>query len=232
MLLLAAGPPAGRTILQKLDENAASESRIVVSQMVIHSRRGTRTLRAKSWVQGSERAFTEFLAPPRDAGTKMLKLGDELWTYAPAADRVIRISGHMLRQSVMGSDLSYEDLMEETRLAELYEAEVIGEDTLLGRQCWIVQLAARQADVAYVRRRLWVDQEHYLALREERYARSGELLKTAVVKAVQRMKNRWVATQVVFRDVLRQGEGTEFILESIEFNANIPEQIFSKAALR
>ena len=50
-------------------------------------------------------SYTEFLSPPREAGTKMLKLQDELWTYTPATDRVIRISGHMLRQSVMGSDL-------------------------------------------------------------------------------------------------------------------------------
>jgi len=48
----------------------------------------------------------------------MLKLGDELWTYTPETDRIIKISGQMLRQSVMGSDLSYEDMMEDRKLIE------------------------------------------------------------------------------------------------------------------
>ncbi|MCK7490029.1 MAG: outer membrane lipoprotein-sorting protein [Anaerotruncus sp.] len=62
----------------------------------------------------------------------MLKLEDQLWTYTPASDRTILISGHMLRQSVMGSDLSYEDMMEDPRLASLYAATVAGEETLRG----------------------------------------------------------------------------------------------------
>jgi hypothetical protein len=37
---------------------------------------------------------------------------------------------------------------------------------------------------------------------------------------------------MVFKDVLKTGEGTEFVVESIEFNVPIPEHLFSKAALR
>jgi hypothetical protein len=57
--------------------------------------------------RGQERAFREYTFP-RGKGTKMLKLGDQLWTFDPRTDRTIQISGHLLRQSVMGSDLSYE----------------------------------------------------------------------------------------------------------------------------
>ena len=60
---------------------------------------------------GSEKAFTENLSPAREAGTKMLKLKDKLWTYSPQTDRIIQISGHMLRQSINGSDMSYKDMM-------------------------------------------------------------------------------------------------------------------------
>ena len=92
---------------------------------------------------GSQQTFTEFLSPPRDRGTKMLKLQDQLWTYAPSTDRTILISGHMLRQSVMGSDLSYEDLLEDPALAAVYEAKVAGEDTVAGRPCWVLHLNAK-----------------------------------------------------------------------------------------
>jgi hypothetical protein len=37
-----------------------------------------------------------------------------------SVDRTIQIAGHMLRQSVMSSDMSYEDLMEDPKLVNLY----------------------------------------------------------------------------------------------------------------
>ena len=49
----------------------------------------------------------------------------------------------MLRQSVMGSDMSYEDMMEDPKLENLYNATVVGEDTLLERPCWILELKAK-----------------------------------------------------------------------------------------
>jgi outer membrane lipoprotein-sorting protein len=200
--------------------------------MVIHGRRGTRTVASRSWIEGNRRSFTEYLSPPRERGTKMLKIGDELWTYTPSTDRIIRISGHLLRQSVMGSDLSYEDLMEDPRLVELYTAATAGADTVLGRPCWILDLESRGGDIAYHARRVWVDQERAVLLREERYAKSGMLLKTTEVREVREIEGHWVAAHIVFRDALRDGEGTEFILENLTFDAEIPAHVFSKASLR
>jgi outer membrane lipoprotein-sorting protein len=162
----------------------------------------------------------------------MLKLGDELWTYTPATDRTIKISGHMLRQSVMGSDLSYEDMMEDRRLASQYAATVTAEDTVLGRNCWVLELTAKRPDVSYHMRRVWVDKERFVPLRENRYAKSGKLLKTTEVKNVSKRQGRWVADRIAFKDALRTGTGTELRLDSLVLDAPIPDYIFSKAALR
>ena len=228
----AAQTPSGDWILNKVDENTGSDNKIIVAEMFIHGRRGSRTIRSKSWIQGTEQSFTEFLAPAREKGTKMLKLGDQLWTYTPSTDRTILISGHMLRQSIMGSDLSYEDRMEDPVLHNLYSATVVGEEMFLDRPCWVLELTAKKADVAYYSRKIWVDKERYVPLKENRYAKGGKLLKTFEVKTVTRIQNRWVADRAVFKDVLKKGDGTEFVLNSIEFNADIPDYIFSKAALR
>jgi len=229
---VAAETPSGEEILKKVDENNYAETRVAVSEMIIHLARNTRTVRAKSWVRGTDESFTEFLYPPRDKGTKMLKLGDELWTYAPSTDRTIKISGHMLRQSVMGSDLSYEDMMEDHKLIDQYSAAVAGDDTLLGRQCWVVELTAKAPDVSYHSRKIWVDKERYVPLRENRYAKSGKLLKTTEVKSVSLRQGRWIADRVSFKDALKTGAGTEFILDSLRLNVPIPDYVFSKAALK
>lgn len=49
-------------------------------------------------VKGDHKGYTEYLAPAREKGTKMLKLENQLWIYSPATDRTIQIAGHMLRQ--------------------------------------------------------------------------------------------------------------------------------------
>ena len=224
--------PSGEAILLRVDDNMGSDNKIITSVMTVHGRRGSRTITAKSWIRGRTESFTEYLDPPREKGTKMLKLADQLWTYTPAADRTILIAGHMLRQSVMGSDLSYEDMMEDPRLTNLYTATVAGEEAVEGRPCWILDLTAKSEDIAYYRRKVWVDKERDVALREERYAKSGKLLKTTDVKSVERQGGRWVATRVVFKDALKEGDGTEFAIQSIEFNAKIPDSLFTKASLR
>jgi len=224
--------PSALSILKKVDENLTAESKIVKSKMIIHGRRSSRTIVSKSWIEGIDRSFTEFLSPPRERGTKMLKLGDNLWTYSPATDRIIRISGHMLRQSVMGSDLSYEDMMEDPVLHRIYEPVIEKEDTVQNKNCWVLFLKAKKPDVAYATRRLWVDKENFIPLKEELYAKSGKLLKKVEVKEVMKVQGKWQAKRVIFKDMLKTGKGTEFIVEEIQLNAKIPGYIFSKASLR
>jgi len=229
---LAQSPPTGEEILRRVDANIGSDNKISTAEMIIHGRRGSRSIKSKSWIYGQEKSFTEYLAPAREAGTKMLKLEDQLWTYIPSTDRTIKISGHMLRQSVMGSDLSYEDMMEDPELLDLYQANVIEEVTFLDRPCWVLELTAKTEDISYHSRKIWVDKERYVSLKEERFARSGKLLKIFEVKEVRQIQNRWVPVNMVFKDALKNGEGTEFFIESIEFNADIPDALFTKASLR
>lgn len=224
--------PDANQILKKVDENMISDNQIAKSQMIIHGRRSDRTITSKGWTEGSEKALTEYLAPAREEGTKMLKLEDKLWIYSPSSDRTILISGHMLRQSVMGSDLSYEDMMEDRKLTELYNAKVIGDEKVDDRDAWILELNAKVDDAAYQSRKIWVDQERYVPLKEELYAKSGQLLKKTTMRDVEKIDGRWYPKTVVYKDMLKEGEGTEFTLLEVKFDQDIPEYIFSKAALK
>jgi outer membrane lipoprotein-sorting protein len=229
---LAAQAPSGEEVLRRVDRNMFAQSRIVVSQMIVHGRRETRTVESRTWQRGTSDAFTEYLAPAREQGTKMLKLGDNLWTYSPSTDRTIMISGSMLRQSVMGSDLSYEDMMEDPRLERSYAATVSGPEAVDGRSCWVLDLTGKVDGLAYQTRRVWVDGERFVPLQENLYARSGRLLKTIRLSGVRQIQGRWVPTHALYRDALKDGQGTEFVITSVDFDATIPDYLLSKAALR
>lgn len=232
MIPVSAQVPSGDEILDKIDQNMSSDSRVFTSKMIIHGRRGSRTVESKSWAVGDVKSFTEYLAPAREKDTKMLKLEDQLWMYSPSTDRTIQISGHMLRQSVMGSDLSYEDMMDDKKMQDHYDAVVVGTDTIDNRLCWLIELLAKTKDIAYEMRKIWVDQKRFIPLRQELYAKSGKLLKRMELSDVVEIENRWYPKHMLFKDMLKEGEGTEFIIEDIEFDVDIPDYRFSKAALR
>jgi outer membrane lipoprotein-sorting protein len=219
-------------IIDRVDRNMSSENRIFESSMTIHGRRVSRTITSRSYSVGDTKSFTEYLSPAREQGTKMLKLENQLWIYSPSTDRTIQISGHMLRQSVMGSDLSYEDMMEDRKLTDVYDASVVGTEEIEGRANWVLELKAKVEDVAYARRKMWIDKERYVPMREELYAKSGQLLKRSTLSDVVRIEGRWFPATIVYKDMLKEGDGTQFKITSIKFNQSIPEYIFTKAALK
>ena len=220
-------------IIKAMDDNLNAKSRVLTSKMIVHGRRSSRTIESKNWVVGIDQAFTEYLSPPREAGTKMLKLNDKLWTYSPQTDRVIQISGHMLRQSVMGSDMSYNDMMEDRPLIELYEATLEESVEIDGRGHWIMLLEAKVKGLSYPKRRAWIDKEYLLPMKEELYAKSGKLLKTSTMDRIKKVQGRWFPSRLIYKDELkRNSKGTEWIIDEIAFDIDIPESRFSKALLR
>ncbi|MEE2876470.1 MAG: outer membrane lipoprotein-sorting protein [Candidatus Neomarinimicrobiota bacterium] len=220
-------------LVNAMDKNLNARTRVLTSKMIVHGRRSSRTIESRNWVKGINQAYTEYLAPPREAGTKMLKSGDKLWTYSPQTDRVIQISGHMLRQSVMGSDMSYNDMMEDRPLTDLYKATVEGSEVIEGRKHWILFLEARVTGLSYPKRRAWVDAEYLLPLKEELYAKSGKLLKSTSMDGIKKVQGRWFPTRFIFNDELkRNSRGTEWIIDDIAFDKEIPDSRFEKAMLR
>jgi outer membrane lipoprotein-sorting protein len=221
-----------KTILEKVDKNMSSKNRIIESSMTINGKRTSRTITSKTWSEGTKKSFTEYLTPAEEKGTKMLKLDGQLWIYSPSTDRIIQISGHLLRQSVMGSDLSYEDMMDDRKLTDVYDAEMITSEKFANRNTWVLKLTSRVTDIAYATQKLWIDQERYIPLKQELYGKSGKLLKSIELSEVKQVQGRWFPHKMTYKDVLKQGKGTEFVITSIKFDQEIPAHIFTKASLK
>jgi len=230
--LIGVGQPDADEILKKVEKNMSSDNRIFESSMIINGNRTSRTITSRTYSVGDKKSFTEYLSPAREQGTKMLKLENQLWIYSPSTDRTIQISGHMLRQSVMGSDLSYEDMMDDRKLSDVYLAKVTGNEVIDNRNTYVLELTAKVTDVAYNSRKMWIDNEKFVPLKEELFAKSGQLLKRTTLSDVKQIEGRWFPSTVVYKDMLKQGGGTEFEITSIKFNQTIPDYIFTKAALK
>jgi len=225
--------PTGADVIKEIDKNLVLDKAISSTTMIIHGRNGTRSIKSKNWIEGKDKAFVEYTDPAREKGKKMLKLGEQLWNYFPEPiDRIITISGHLLRQSVMGSDLSYEDITENRKLMDMYNAKVLGSEKINDRNCYVVELTGKLEDITYYSRKLWVDKERWLPLKEERYAKSGKALKRSEMLEVFSVENRWYPKRMIHHDLMQNGEGTEYIIESMVLHATISESQFTKAALK
>ncbi|MBU4227995.1 outer membrane lipoprotein-sorting protein [bacterium] len=231
LMVITSAEMTAEEIINKRDNNEYFNTAQMEAEMIIVSggRKITKTMTALSDKKNSLVEFTN----PQDRDTKFLKREDDLWMFFPDAEEIIKISGHMLNQGMMGSDFSYQDIMESDKLTDLYDFKIIGEEEIDGRPCYVLEGVAREGvKVSYYRRVSWVDKERFIGLKEELYTQSGRLLKETKVNEVQEIEGRWIPIDSVMENKLRKDTYTGFKIVQIDFNPEIPEGTFSLQNLR
>lgn len=219
-------------ILKKIDEKMIFETARVEARMVIVTGDTTRTLYMNSVGKGRDLALMEFTAPAREKGTKFLRREKTMWLYFPRADRVRQIKGHMLRQGMMGSDFSYEDASDNDSVLDHYSATIVSEEKYENRDVWVLDLLAKDKEVTYQHRKIWVDKNWFVPLKEELYAKSGLLLKELTMSNVKLIAGRYYPTRWKMLNKLTSDSSTELIMDKIEHNIKIDDSIFSLANLK
>ena len=219
-------------IVQKMDETMTFNTRVGEASLTVE-RAGaapdTRSL--KIWGRGWDDSYSVFQSPARDKGIKYLKLQKSLYMYLPRTEKVVTISGHLLRQSIMDSDFSYEDMLESRALLADYDVKLVGDDTFAGDKCWVLDLTAKREGVSYYRRKIWVSQKTFVPLKVERYAESGLLLKVLTYEKIVAFGARNFPTRMVMQDQLRKGSRSVFQLDNLQFDVAVPDALFSRRNL-
>jgi len=228
---IATAQMTAEEIIKKRDDNEYIQSARAEATMIISN--GGRKIEKTMVMYSIEKdALVEF-TNPADRGTKYLKREDNLWMFFPDAEDIVKISGHMLEQGFMGSDFSYQDMMESDKLTELYTFDLLEEDTFDDRPCYVLEaIAVPDKKVSYYRRLTWIDKERFVGLKEELYAESGRLLKTTEVQEIEETEGRWLPVQTMMENKLRKDTYTQFIINEIELNPGLDEDLFSLQSLR
>ena len=227
---------SGEEIMELVDANQFYGSARFESDMIILDR-GREIRKQMISYTVSDGTVTHALSEftnPRDRGTKYLLLDDELWMYFPDAEDLVRISGHMLEQNMMGSDFSYQDALESEKLTDLYTFEKTGEETYEGRRVYVLEAyAAPDSRPAYYHRRFLVDAERFVILKDEMYARGGRLLKEMITTKVEEVQqDRWMPMEMVMEDKLKAGSQTRLVITKLELDYEMPSGLFSLRSLQ
>jgi len=222
--------PTAAELLRRVDSNEIYSTIEYEGDLIIEhgGRRYVKTM--KAWARGNTHSFIEF-TNPEDRGTKYLKTGGRLYVYSPDNEGVMLISGHMLRESMMGSDMSYEDTLDNESLSSRYNPVLAGSEIVSGpggqRDAWVLELTARSRTESYPTRKLWIDKENGDLLKYELFALSGAKLKDYTLLRVEVIGGRRFPVEGQMRDLLRRDSRTTFVMRNVTLDRPIADSVFS-----
>ena len=223
--------PSAAELLRRVDDNEIYTTIQYDGEMIIEhqNRRFVKTFKGSA--RGNEDSFIEF-TNQEDRGTRYLKTDGRLFVYSPDTERIMLISGHMLRESMMGSDMSYEDTIDNAGLSSRYTPTLAGSDSVNGRPVWLLELNALSRTESYPRRMLWIDQGNGDVLRYELFALSGAKLKEYNLLRVDTIGGRRFPVESEVRDLLRRGSRTIFSMNNVILDRPIADSVFTQRNLR
>ena len=213
-------------IVANVEANEINEAERIEGSMTISDRFGSRVKTFISYAAGADKMLLEF-TNPEERGQKILRLDDEIYLYFPEAEEVIHLQGAALKESVMGSDFSYEDMTGEGDLLDQYEVTLLGEQTIDGRRHYHLELKARKRGLAYPKQEVWVDAETWVTTRIDSYSLSGRLLKEMELGDIRQVAGKYVPHYIIMRDAMKKNSSTEMRIEAIDLQAQLPPELFS-----
>jgi outer membrane lipoprotein-sorting protein len=218
--------PTAKELLDQIDNNEIYDTIQYEADMIIEYQNRRYVKSMKAWARENSDSFIEFVNS-EDRGTKYLKKGGRLYVYSPDTEEVMLISGHMLKESMMGSDLSYEDTIENEKLSARYDALISGSETWEGKDCWVLDLTAKKRTESYPKQKLWVEKSTRDCVHYELFALSGAKLKEYYLIKVEVFGGRRFPVEIEIRDLLRRGSKTTMTMRNVVMDKPIADSVFS-----
>lgn len=203
-----------------------------VADMTIHRPEWDRTMTIRVWTRGQEESLVRVAAPPKDAGNATLLIGDDMWSFTPKINRVIKIPSSMMSQSWMGSDFSNNDLAKADDLVRHYRHRLIGTERHDGRRVYVVESVPEEAAPVVWGKEIVKIREDHLVLEHEFYDQTGALVKRLTSLEIRPMGGKLIAARQRMQRVDKPEEWTEIRVREARFAIDIPPYTFTLSNLR
>ena len=217
---------SGEEIVRRMEVNERHSSAVSTGSMQITDRFGTRTKTFVSIASGNDRSLLEF-TNPEEAGQKVLRLEDDIYLYFPESEEVIHLQGAALRERVVGSDFSYEDMTGARSRLDDYEVELQGSETIDGHHSYQLRLTAKRRDVVYPIQVVWIDAELFVTRQVELFSRRGRPLKRLSVLEFREVGDKVIAVRLEMSDFMKKDSRTVFAIDTIVVDERVDEAHFS-----
>lgn len=239
--------PTGDEIAQRI--NARNEGAFVSRNLTMEliNRRGKKRVREtrgfRKYFGEEKRTVIFYLTPKNVKDTAFLTYDypeanrdDDQWIYLPALRKVRRISSSNRGDYFLGTDFTYEDIKKESKVSiEDYSRKTIGEETIDGHLCYVVEAISVNQKVAkelgYSRVVQWVDAEIWIIRKAEFWDVRGNSLKTIYNKDIRQVQGIWSTHRIEAKNH-KTGHKTIFTFSDIDYEGEVKDDLFTERALR
>ena len=200
--------------------------------MVIHRPDWERSMTMRAWTKGDKQSLVRVIEPKKDRGNGTLTDDNNMWTYSPKVNRVIKIPSSMMGQSWMGSDFSNKDVARADDIIDQYNHALLGTEELDDITVYEIEsIPHEEAAVVWGREVLTIRDDHVI-LRHRFYDQDGELVKTLESLEIAEMGGRTVAKRQRMSKTESPEEWTEIQVNSVEYEIDIRDSMFTQSNLR
>lgn len=222
-----------RAILLEIDDLWRATSSQGMVRMQVQTANYTRTMLMEVWSKGKDKSLVRIVSPLKEKDTASLKSGNTMYTYLPKTDRTIRLTSGMMMSSWMGSHFTNDDLVKESRLSEDYDPRITFRGKRDGREIIEFTLQPHQyAAVVWERIVMTVTAQGHLPILATYYDEDNALARTIYFSEVKNMGGRLLPAVLKVVPADKPGEHTELVYESMRFDLDLPESLFSLLELR
>lgn len=221
------GAPEASQLLARADRVRTAWTEAVLTIRVTTQSPGSpeRTGRFEIWAKGPDRAHVRFLEAG-DEGKALVMKGDDAWLLLPTASNPIKVpKSHRLAGGFSVADVA------RIRFEEDYDAVVEREETLDGRPCAVLRLAARAGRRAsYPVARVWVDRKEGLYRKAVFLLASGKTAREVSFDSYRPFGGVLSVERMTVVDAIRAGK-TQVEYLSYE-KRSVPDRLFDPATAR
>ena len=203
-----------------------------VMTMTIHRPDWERSMTMRAWTKGDEKSLVRVIEPPKDRGNGTLTDDNNMWSYSPKINRVIKVPSSMMGQSWMGSDFSNNDVTRADDIIDEYDHSLLGSEHVDGATIYEIEsIPHEDAAVVWGREVLRIRDDH-VVLSHSFYDQDGELVKRLESLEIGNMGGRVVALRQRMGKVATPDEWTELQLQSAEYDVDLKDSLFTLSNLR
>ena len=238
-LLLLAFPPldgfaqdeAQEIIRSAIEQWRGVSSRGVIT-MTIHRPDWERSMSMRSWTRGNEDSLVRVTEPSRDAGNATLTIENNMWSFSPKINRVIKMPSSMMNQSWMGSDFSNNDVTRADDIIDEYSHTLLETVQQDGYDVYVIEsIPHEDAAVVWGREVLRI-RDDYVVLEHAFYDQDDILVKSLETLEIDDRGGRTVATHQRMAKTDVADEWTEIYVEEMEFDIDLSDSLFTLSNLR
>jgi hypothetical protein len=216
-----------REVVDRVGRLFSAKSSIATLRLEISNESGQRNLSMKIWSLG-ERILVRIQSPPGEAGTAVLKVGNEIWYYLPKTRRTVKVPASMTMTSWMGSDFTIDDLVKEPFLTRDYSIATSFKGNRGGVAVDEYTLTPKpDAAVVWGRIILQIRRDNSMPAWQGYYDEDGHLVRELFFSEYKTMSGSLIPMRLVMRSAVKPGHQTTIVYDNIAFDVPIGGETFS-----